>query len=211
MSSSPAATGEQLAIDMLAAEGAKLQSIGAGADGSVNSVLSSELLRCIQTAVALVSSCLVVGPGHGTAVCCRFWDEYDLTVPRSEFKYKICSEFLVNTVVMGMKDMMNLSTARTELDVAKAEIARLQGQLTAAGRLHGDLRTQLAQAAARVTALQQQKEAVEHKVQQKAAQVSCACICPATFHKVVQLQSASDNNRGAPVCCRAAGHGSAQR
>jgi hypothetical protein len=61
-----------------------------------------------------------------------------------------------------------------DLDVAKAEVARLQGQLGAAGRLQGqldDLRSQLAQAAQRETGLQQQKAAAEQEAQQKAAQV----------------------------------------
>lgn len=61
-----------------------------------------------------------------------------------------------------------------DLDVAKAEVAQLQGQLGAAGRLQGqldDLRSQLAQAAQRETALQQQKAAAEQEAQHKAAQV----------------------------------------
>jgi chromosome segregation ATPase len=61
-----------------------------------------------------------------------------------------------------------------ELDVAKAEVARLQGQLGVAGRLQGqleDLRAQLAAATQRETTLQQQKAAAERDAEQKAAQV----------------------------------------
>lgn len=65
------------------------------------------------------------------------------------------------------------------LDVAKAEVARLQGQLGAAGRLQGELeglRAQLAEAAQRETTLQQHKEAAEQEVQLKATQV-CGLQC----------------------------------
>lgn len=61
-----------------------------------------------------------------------------------------------------------------ELDVAKAEIARLQGQLGAAGRLQSQLdglRSQLAEATERESTLQQQKAAAEQEAQHKAAQV----------------------------------------
>jgi chromosome segregation ATPase len=61
-----------------------------------------------------------------------------------------------------------------ELDVARADLARLQGQLGAAGRLQGELdrlKTQLADAAQRETLLQQQAAAAEQEARQKAAQV----------------------------------------
>lgn len=61
-----------------------------------------------------------------------------------------------------------------ELDVVRAEVARLQGQLGAAGRLQGqlgDLLEQLAAATQRETTLQQQKAVAERDAQQKATQV----------------------------------------
>jgi hypothetical protein len=140
--------------------------------------------------LSLVSSATVWlrRPGHqNTRVLRRFLDDYDLKVPASVFKYKMAAEFLVNEGMLAMQDIMvQRSTARTaslpaqqELDIAKAEIARLQWQLTAAGRLHGDLKAQLAQAAAREAALQQQKEAAEQGAQQTADQASCTSSCPA--------------------------------
>lgn len=102
-----------------------------------------------------------------------------------------------------------------DLDVAKAEVARLQGQLGAAGRLQGqldDLRSQLAQAAQRETALQQQKAAAEQEAQHKAAQVrwtarapgtrfvgpATFAVCVADVMDMLQIQ----DMRGPAVFCR---------
>lgn len=58
--------------------------------------------------------------------------------------------------------------------MSRAEVARLQGQLGAAGRLQGELdslRTRLAEAATREATLQADKAAAEQEAQRSAAQV----------------------------------------
>jgi len=56
-------------------------------------------------------------------LCCRFLDEYDLKVPSGAFKYKKAAEFLMNTIIIGIKDIANGIVQARDQAVLRAQTA----------------------------------------------------------------------------------------
>jgi hypothetical protein len=62
---------------------------------------------------------------------CRFLDAYDLKVPSGSFKYKKAAEFLMNTVVIGIKGIVqDILTAK---EAAAARAASAEASVTQVG------------------------------------------------------------------------------
>lgn len=54
---------------------------------------------------------------------CRFLDEYDLKVPSGAFKYKKAAEFLMNTIIIGIKNIVKDIVTAKEAAAARATAA----------------------------------------------------------------------------------------
>lgn len=65
---------------------------------------------------------------------CRFLDEYDLKVPSGSFKYKKAAEFLMNTIISGIKGIVkDLVGAK---DTAAARASAAEASVTQVGVQH---------------------------------------------------------------------------
>ena len=55
--------------------------------------------------------------------CSRFLDEYDLKVTNGAFKYKKAAEFLMNTIIIGIKGIVQDILTAKEQAAARAAAA----------------------------------------------------------------------------------------
>ncbi len=58
-----------------------------------------------------------------SALHCRFLDEYDLKVPSGSFKYKKAAEFLMNTIISGLKGIVKDIVGAKDTAAARASAA----------------------------------------------------------------------------------------
>jgi hypothetical protein len=65
---------------------------------------------------------------------CRFLDEYDLKVPSGSFKYKKAAEFLMNTIISGIKGIVKDLVGAKETAAARAAAA--EASVTQVGWAH---------------------------------------------------------------------------
>lgn len=70
------------------------------------------------------------------ARCRRFLDEYDLKVHSGPFKYKKAAEFLMNTIIIGIKGIVQdilraRDAASAKATAAEATVAQVTGQCSA--------------------------------------------------------------------------------